>query len=217
LSYLVDFKRERLVTEERLKWFRQLRSISQYGLTYTKDPYDRERFEAVAAVATDIARWLTGVDAPEVERALALEVGPPTPKLDVRAAVFKGDAVLLVREAGDGAWALPGGWVDTGESAARAAEREVKEESGYDCKATKLLALLDRDKHAHPKSLLHVHKLFFLCELTGGAPQTSIETTDVGFFTLGDLPPLSTARVLRAQIDAAFRHRANPLLPTDFD
>jgi ADP-ribose pyrophosphatase YjhB (NUDIX family) len=205
------------VPEERLKWFRQLRSISQYGLTYSKDPYDRERFKAVAAVATDIARRLTGVDAPQIERALELEVGPPTPKLDVRAAVFKGDAVLLVREAGDGAWALPGGWVDTGESAARATEREVKEESGYDCKATKLFAVLDRDKHAHPKMLLHVYKLFFLCELTGGAPRTSIETTDVGFFMLSDLPALSTARVLHAQIAAAFRHRAQPLLPTEFD
>jgi len=205
------------LTEERLKWFRQLRSIAQYGRTYSKDPYDRERFEAVAAVATDIARWLTGVDAPEVERALALEVGPPTPKLDVRAAVFKGDAVLLVREAADGAWSLPGGWVDTGESAARAAEREVKEESGYDCKATKLFAVLDRDQHAHPKMLLHVYKLFFLCELTGGAAQTSIETTEVGFFKLDELPALSTARVLQTQIEAAFRHRAEPLLPTDFD
>lgn len=205
------------MTEERLKWFRQLRSISHYGLTYTKDPYDRERFEALAAVATDIARGLTGADAAQIEQALALEVGPPTPKLDVRAAVFKGDAVLLVREATDGAWALPGGWVDTGESAARAAEREVKEESGYDCKATKLFALLDRDKHAHPKMLLHVYKLFFLCELTGGAPRTSLETTDVGFFTLDELPALSTARVLRTQIEAAFRHRAEPLLATEFD
>ena len=202
---------------ELLKWFRQLRSISQYGLTYTKDVYDRERFEAVAAVATEIGTHLTNASVIEVDAALELEVGPPTPKLDVRAAVFRGDAILLVRESSDGLWSLPGGWVDIGESPARAAERETKEESGYDCRATKLIAAWDRNRHAHPPMLLHVHKLFFLCEHVGGAPALSSETTEIAFFSLGSLPPLSTARVLREQIECAFRHRAQPELATEFD
>jgi ADP-ribose pyrophosphatase YjhB (NUDIX family) len=200
-----------------LKWFRQLRSISQYGLTYTKDAYDRERFEAIAAVASDIATHLTAATVGEVEATLKLEAGPPTPKLDVRAAVFQGDAILLVREAGDGLWSLPGGWMDIDESPARAAERETKEESGYDCRATKLIAVWDRNRHPHPPMLLHVYKLFFLCELFGGAPTLSHETTEVAFFPLESLPPLSTGRVLRAQIECAFRHRATPELPTEFD
>src|SRR5450432_2611763 len=101
---------------ELLKWFRQLKSISQYGLTYTKDPYDRERFEGVAVVANEIAARLTGAAVGEVEATLKLEAGPPTPKLDVRAAVFQGDAILLVREAADGLWSLPGGWADIDEA-----------------------------------------------------------------------------------------------------
>jgi ADP-ribose pyrophosphatase YjhB (NUDIX family) len=205
------------VKTELLKWFRQLRSISQYGLTYTKDAYDRERFEAIAAVASDIATHLTAATVGEVEATLKLEAGPPTPKLDVRAAVFQGDAILLVREAGDGLWSLPGGWMDIDESPARAAERETKEESGYDCRATKLIAVWDRNRHPHPPMLLHVYKLFFLCELLGGAPTLSHETTEVAFFPLESLPPLSTGRVLRAQIECAFRHRAAPELPTEFD
>ena len=202
---------------ELLKWFRQLRSISQYGLTYTKDAYDRERFASVGAVATDIATHLVGASADVVDETLQLEVGPPTPKLDVRAAVFQGEAILLVREAGDGLWSLPGGWVDIDESPSRAAERETKEESGYDCRATKLFAVWDRNRHGHPPSLLHVYKLFFLCELLGGVKALSAETTDVGFFTLESLPALSTARVLKHQIECAFRHRARPELPTEFD
>ena len=202
---------------ELLKWFRQLRSISQYGLTYTKDTYDRERFAAIAAVATDIATHLVGATPADIDATLKLEVGPPTPKLDVRAAVFQGDAILLVRELGDGLWSLPGGWVDIDESPSRAAERETKEESGYDCRATKLFAVWDRNKHSHPPSLLHVYKLFFLCELLGGVKTLSPETTDVGFFALESLPPLSTARVLRHQIECAFRHRAQPELATEFD
>ncbi|MES1176901.1 MAG: NUDIX hydrolase [Myxococcales bacterium] len=202
---------------ELLKWFRQLKSISQYGLTYTKDPYDRERFEAVARVASEIATRLTGATELEVEAALKLEAGPPTPKLDVRAAVFRGDAILLVRETADGLWSLPGGWAEVDESPARSAERETKEESGYDCRATKLIAVWDRNLHAHPPMLLHVYKLFYLCELLGGEPKPSQETTEIGFFTPENLPPLSTARVLRAQIECAFRHRAEPGLPTEFD
>ena len=199
------------------KWFRQLRSISQYGLTYTKDPFDKERFEQVGQVASEIAARLIGAEASVVEQALRLETGPPTPKLDVRAAVFDGDRVLLVREASDGAWSLPGGWLDVGESPAEAAKREVKEESGYDCTLLKLFAFLDRDKHGHPPMLLHVLKVFFVAELVGGQPQVSLETTEVGFFSLVDLPPLSTARVTREQLVRAYRHRENPDLPTEFD
>lgn len=202
---------------ELLDWFRRLKSISQYGLTYTKDAYDRERFEAVASVADEIAIHLTGATAVDVQAQLKLEVGPPTPKLDVRAAVFQGDAILLVREAADGLWSLPGGWADVNESPARGAERETKEESGYECRATKLIAVWDRNLHAHPPMLLHVYKLVFLCELLGGEPKLSQETTAIGFFSLDDLPPLSIARVLRSQIECAFRHRAQPELPTEFD
>ncbi len=54
----------------------------------------------------------------------------PTPKLDVRAAVFRGDELLLVREAGDGRWSLPGGWVDLREFLGEAATREVRESPG---------------------------------------------------------------------------------------
>jgi len=203
--------------DELLDWFRRLRAISQYGLEYSKDPYDLQRFRQIGALSTEIAARLTVRPAGDVEAALALETGPPTPKLDVRAAVFKGDRILMVRETSDGRWALPGGWVDVGESPSSAAEREVKEESGFDCRATKLIAIVDRDKHAHSTTLLHVYKLFFLCDLIGGEPTTSLETSAVGFFARGALPELSFPRVLPEQVARAFRHREHPELPTEFD
>jgi ADP-ribose pyrophosphatase YjhB (NUDIX family) len=202
---------------ELLSWFRKLRSISQYGLTYSKDPFDRERFQAVQAIATEIACTLVSGSHAEVERTLEAELSVPTPKLDVRAAVFDGDTILLVRESSDSLWSLPGGWVDVDESPSHAAERETKEESGYDCKARKLIAVWDRNRHPHPPMLLHVYKLFFLCDLRGGAATPSHETSQVGFFALNELPALSTARVLREQIECAFRHRARPELATEFD
>lgn len=199
------------------EWFRRLRVVAQYGLTYSKDPYDLERFREVAAIADELAVRLTQQPLAAVAEALRLETGPPSPKLDVRAAVFRGDEILLVREASDGLWTLPGGWVDLGESPSEAAAREVKEESGFDCVPRKLFAVVDRNKHPHGPLLFHVYKLFFWCELLGGVETTSLETTEVAFFREDALPPLSLTRVLASQISRAFRHREQPELPTEFD
>ena len=98
-----------------------------------------------------------------------------------------------------------------------AAAREVKEESGIICVPRKLFAVVDRNKHAHGPLLFHVYKLFFLCDLVGGAAATSLETTEVGFFSEHQLPPLSRTRVLESQIATAFRQREDPSLPTAFD
>ena len=59
-----------------------------------------------------------------------------------------------------------------GESPSGAAVRECKEESGYDVVALKLAAVYDRNRHPHPPIPYHAYKLFFLCELVGGAPAT---------------------------------------------
>ncbi|WP_367113779.1 NUDIX domain-containing protein, partial [Propionivibrio sp.] len=50
----------------------------------------------------------------------------------------------------NGAWTLPGGWCDTGESPSLSAEREVAEESGLQVRAVRLVALFDKLKHDHP-------------------------------------------------------------------
>ena len=79
----------------------------------------------------------------------------------MRAAVFGGDRILLVKEPEDGSWSLPGGWADVGESPAEAAVREVREESGYRVWAVRLISAYDRDRHGHPPIPYHVYKLVF--------------------------------------------------------
>jgi ADP-ribose pyrophosphatase YjhB (NUDIX family) len=145
--------------------------------------------------------------------------GYATPKVDVRGGVFKDDRVLLVRERSDGKWTLPGGWVDVGDSPSFAVEREIREESGYLAKAVKLAALYDRNNpvHGHPPSILHIYKLFFICDLTGGAPTLSNETDGVDFFPVASLPPLSVGRATESQIQRMYQHNSNRGLPTDFD
>ena len=100
------------------------------------------------------------------------ERGYPTPKVDVRAGVFndRGD-ILLVQEASDGRWALPGGWADEHDSPKLACEREVLEESGYRATAIKLAAIKDRSMHPYtPQRLERIYKLLFLCSLTAAPP-----------------------------------------------
>jgi ADP-ribose pyrophosphatase YjhB (NUDIX family) len=201
----------------RLEWIQRLQTITQAGLTYARDPYDRERYEQLQALTAEIAaagdEELTG----SILELLRLEKGYATPKVDVRAVVEQGGKLLFVREAQDGLWSLPGGWADLGESPREVAEREVREETGYAVRATKLLALYDRAKHEHPADLWYSYKLFISCQLEGGSPQASHETLEVGFFGPDELPALSLPRVTPAQIRRMFTHLANPGLPTDLD
>jgi ADP-ribose pyrophosphatase YjhB (NUDIX family) len=127
--------------------------------------------------------------------------------------------VLLVRERSDGKWTLPGGWVDVGDAPSFAVEREIREESGYLAKAVKLAALFDKNNpaHGHPPGILHIYKLFFVCELTGGTATISNETDGADFFPVNSLPPLSTGRATQSEIERLYQHHLNRGLPTDFD
>jgi len=200
-----------------LAWARGLQAIAQNGLLYAENPFDIERYEAVREIAT--AMMAAGSDeAPaRIHHLFAGETGYATPKVDVRGAVFQDDAILLVRERRNGLWTPPGGWADVNDSPSEAVVREVHEESGYRTKAVKLLALHDRNKHPHTPFPFHIYKLFFLCELVGGAPTQSIETDGVRFFRADELPPLSLGHVTPGQIARLFEHYRHPDWPADFD
>jgi ADP-ribose pyrophosphatase YjhB (NUDIX family) len=203
---------------EWLRWTRTLRSIAQAGLTYARDPFDRERYRDVQRVAAEIAARGSEGDADRIAGFFASQHGYPTPKVDVRAAVIDGERILLVRERDDGGWTMPGGWADVGESAAEAAVRETEEESGVQVRAVKLIALYERERHGHPRHPEFSYKVFFACEVCGAAePRAGSETTDAGFFDRFELPDLSLARVTPAEIELAFAHRDSPELPTEYD
>ncbi|MGO8749737.1 MAG: NUDIX hydrolase [Thermoguttaceae bacterium] len=201
-----------------LRWSRQLMALAQNGLTYSNSPYDVERYEAVRRIAAEMMADRTGTDQERIVSLFAGESGYATPKVDVRGVVFRDDAILLVKEREDGGWTLPGGWADVNESPREAVEREVVEESGYQVRATKLLALLDRAKHPHvPPFPFHIYKVFILCDLIGGEAAASKETEAVGFFRENEIPELSVARTTPGQLARLFEHRRRPDLAPDFD
>jgi ADP-ribose pyrophosphatase YjhB (NUDIX family) len=200
-----------------IEWIRKVQAIAQNGLAFTSDPFDRERYQQLQELAESALH--TELDVP-LERARALwegEHGYATPKVDVRGAVFEAERVLLVRERSDGRWTLPGGWVDVNDAPSQAVAREILEESGYQARAVKLAALVDKNRHAHPPGVHHIYKLLFLCELLGGQPATGTETDAVAFFPLTALPELSTGRILKSQIQRLYQHQLDRTLPTDFD
>ena len=196
----------------------RVRAIAQTGRAYSRDPFDLERFGELGAIAEALLADLVAASPERVSDVFLPEQGYPTPKVDVRAGVFRDDRILLVREASDGCWSLPGGWADEQQSAAHSVAREVREESGYSVAVEKLVAVKDRSLHAYlPRRLEHIYKLFFLCRLIDGTPRASIETTEVDFFPLDALPALSVGRTLAADIALLDLHRREPGLATYFD
>jgi len=200
-----------------LEWGKQLQAIAQNGLTYTEGVFDRERYKALQAIAAEILATYSNVEPTYVLDLFAKEDGYATPKVDVRGVVFRDDRILLVRERSDGCWTLPGGWADLGESPSESVVREVYEESGYETRAIKLLAVCDRNKHGHPPLRHDVYKIFIQCELLGGSPSPNIEADGAEFFGENEIPQLSLTRVMPAQITRLFEHQRHPDWPTDFD
>lgn len=201
-----------------LEWCSRIQAIAQTGLTFARDPYDLERYQALQNLAAEMLAAGTETDLRQIQNFLATDAGYATPKVDVRGAVFRDRKILLVRERSDGKWTLPGGWADVNESPAENVIREVREESGFETRVVKLLALFDRSKHPHePAFPHHVYKLFLHCEIIGGAATPSPETDGVEFFAETELPELSSTRITQAQIHRLFEHQRNPNLPTDFD
>ena len=201
-----------------VEWMKQLQAIAQNGLSYSQNEYDLERYRQIQQIIVDILKNHTNHDTAAINDFLSEETGYRTPKVDVRGVVFRDDSILLVKERSDGKWTLPGGWADVCLTPSENVVKEIFEESGYRTRAIKLLAVYDRDKHAHtPKFPYHVYKFFFLCEIIGGSPQTSIETEDVKFFKEDEIPSLSLSKVTPEQIARMFVFYHGEAAQTEFD
>lgn len=116
--------------------------------------------------------------------------------------------VLLTQRADNGHWCLPGGHMESGESAAEACEREVLEETGLKVRATRLLGV-----YSNPDQLVIYkdgNKAFFVVlnfevEVIEGTPGLSDETTDFGWFTLADMETLPMHANHKYRVEDAMR------------
>ncbi|WP_075620433.1 NUDIX hydrolase [Paenisporosarcina indica] len=200
-----------------LEWAKRIQALSQSGLTFSKDVYDMERYEELRSISVEIMAEHTELEMQKIKDLFTNEIGYQTPKVDVRGVVFKDNQILMVRENIDGRWSLPGGFCDVGLSPSENIVKEVKEESGYDVISTKLLALMDKNKHPHPPQPYHYYKLFIQCEIIGGSPTAGIETNSIQFFSATNLPTLSIDRNTESQLITLFEFLENPTKETIFD
>lgn len=201
---------ERDLSMKWLDWAKQIQSIAQIGLTYSKDVYDLERFQALRDISIEILDTYTFMGVDKINLSFANETGYATPKVDIRGVVFEGNKILLVKEKADGAWALPGGWADIGYSPSEVAVKEIREEAGFDVIPVKLLAVLDKKFHHHPPEPYHVYKIFILCKIIGGHALGGVETSEVQFFGENELPELSAERNTIAQVKRMFDYLRDP-------
>jgi len=206
--------------EKWLEWAQQMQAIAQAGLTYARDVYDQERYQQLRQLSIEIMSEYTQTEMNKLTELFASETGYPTPKVDIRAVVFREGKLLMIREKSDNGWALPGGWADIGLSPAEIAVKETREESGFEVRPIKLLAALDKKHFPHPPEPFYTYKLFIQCEITGGeALMTTTETSDLRFFALEEFPfhELSVARNTESQIRMMFDHLSDPKKAPDFN
>jgi ADP-ribose pyrophosphatase YjhB (NUDIX family) len=196
---------------------KRLEAIAQTGLAFTENMYDRERYEELRDIGHSIFHHHTDTPVEVIHEFFSGDHGYPTPKVDIRGVVFRGDRVLMIQEKADALWALPGGWADIGYTPGEMAVKEVKEEAGLDVKPVRLLAVLDKKCHNHPPSPIHVYKIFILCEELGGELKPGMETTDAYFFPPGELPALSMERNTAEQIKMIFDLKNDPYAPAFMD
>lgn len=187
-----------------LEWAVRLQALAQNGLAYDPAPFDRERYEEIRDIAVQMLEAPSGLPKNRVRELFAGEEGYQTPKIDTRAAIFKEDKVLLVQEL-NGLWALPGGWCDVQESILSNTIKEVKEETGFEVEARRLVAVLDKRKNNQSNTALRVIKHFVLCDYVSGDFVANSETLEARYFSLDQLPELSQNKTTEKQIQLCYQ------------
>ena len=203
--------------EKWLKWAIEIQSLAQAGLTYTDNVYDIERYERLREIAAEIIEEKSNISLEKVKDLFCNENGYQTPKIDTRAAIFKDDKILLTHE-NNGTWSLPGGWCDVLESVTSNTIKEVKEETGLDVETIKIIAVQDRNKHNKPIYAYGVCKIFVLCNVIGGEFIENIETTEIKYFSLEEIPNnLAEEKTNNEQIEMCFKAYKDEKWQTQFD
>ena len=200
-----------------LKWAIEIQSLAQAGLTYTDNVYDVERYERLREISAEMIQEKSNINLDKVKELFCNEKGYQTPKLDTRAAIFKDNKILLVHE-NNNTWSLPGGWCDVLESVKSNTIKEVKEETGLDVNAVKIISVQDRNKHNKPIYAYGVCKIFVLCNIIGGEFIENIETTEIKYFALNEIPSnLAEEKTNKEQIEMCFKAFNDENWQTQFD
>jgi ADP-ribose pyrophosphatase YjhB (NUDIX family) len=191
---------------ELLELAKRLKAIADVGLLYDKNEYDKERYEEVQAISLQLLSGVSGQELGQLKASFPVAADYPTAKVDIRGFLLSPqNEVLLVREQADGKWSLPGGWADVGYTPKEIVVKEMKEETGLDVIAARLLAVFDKRMHPHPPQPFYVYKMVFLCRATSAATTKGFDVLDVQYFPIDALPELSEDRILKSQVELLYQ------------
>ena len=180
---------------------KRLKAIADTGLLYSKNEYDTERYSELYDISLKLLNEFSGNSIEELKLSFPPATDYPTAKVDVRGFMLSPDnKILLVREAIDGKWSLPGGWADIGQSPTETIIKEFLEETGLDIVPASLLAVFDKRLHAHPPEPFYVYKMVFQCLPSSFELRKGFDILDVGYFSVDELPQLSEVRILASQL-----------------
>lgn len=205
------------ITSKLLAWAQELQAISTSGRFYTKDRFDKERFDRILELAAEMSAEISEEDAETIKGLFTKETIYQTPKIDSRAIIFnEKDEVLLIEEL-DHRWAPPGGWCEHDLPPAQNTVKEAREEAGLEVEVKRLVAVHDQRIHNEPYQFFSVQRFLFLCEVKGGAFQENIETLGSGWFPLDALPPLHVQKCSAEQLRMCLRAKHAETWETDWD
>ena len=200
-----------------LEWATKLQSIAQSGLTFGENQYDLDRYQQIRDLSVEILHEYTDLKHEKIRDLFASETGYQTPKVDIRAAVFKDDKILMVKEKIDGKWSLPGGWADVNTSVSESVVRECNEEAGARVKPKRVIAIQHANKQNSFIYPFTIYKIIVECDLLEYSFKDNSETLDSGFFSIDNLPELSVERNNLNQIRLCFDAKESPVFETVFD
>lgn len=181
------------------KAIQRMLAIADTGLTYTKDPYDRERYEDLRQILWSVLQDQTELDQEELTAILKPTGSYATLLMDVRAWIVQDQKICLVRGQGEDTWALPGGFGEVGYSPKENIRKEVQEETGFTAEVGSLLAVFDTNRFQLQNK--QYAKFVFDCQLLDGHFQENQEVAELGFFDIENLPPLSEKRITKKQME----------------
>lgn len=181
------------------KYLQRMIALTDTGLTFTKDPFDRERYEDLRSLLSEMLNQVSDLDADEVAELLKPTSAYATPLMDVRAWIVEDEKICLVRGQGENDWALPGGFGEVGYSPTENILKEVEEETGFKAKVERLLAVFDTNRFQLQSK--QYAKFVFECKLLDGQFQKNQEIADLQFFAIDQLPALSEKRITKEQIE----------------
>ena len=186
-------------TSDFVKYLQRMIALTDTGLTFTKDPFDRERYEDLRGLLSEMLNQASDLDADEVAELLKPTSAYATPLMDVRAWIVEDEKICLVRGQGENDWALPGGFGEVGYSPTENILKEIEEETGFEAKVERLLAVFDTNRFQLQSK--QYAKFVFECKLLDGQFQKNQEIADLQFFAIDQLPALSEKRITKEQIE----------------